>query len=123
EVDEVGIGQIHLVEEDEDLRHTHLAGQQYVFAGLRHGAVGGRYYQDSAIDLGGTGDHVLDVVGVTRHIDVCVVALVALVFLVRGGDGNTAGALFGCVVNLVVGDLFVDVAGQLLSENCGNSGG
>ena len=36
-------------------------------------------------------------------VDVGIVALVALVFHVRGGDGDTTGALFGGTVNLVVG--------------------
>ena len=58
-------------------RHTDLAGQQDVLAGLRHRAVGGRHDQDRAVHLGGAGDHVLDVVGVARAVDVGVVPLVA----------------------------------------------
>ena len=55
--------------------HADLAGEQDVLAGLRHRAVGGRDDQDRAVHLGGAGDHVLDVVGVARAVDVGVVPL------------------------------------------------
>ncbi len=70
------VDQIDLVEEDDDLGHADLAGQQDVLAGLRHRAVSGGDDQDRAVHLGGAGDHVLDVVGVARTVDVGVVPLV-----------------------------------------------
>src|SRR3954454_6590963 len=48
-------------------------GEQHVLAGLRHRAVGGGDHEDRTVHLGGTGDHVLDVVGVTRAVHVRVV--------------------------------------------------
>ena len=72
-------------------RHTDLASQQDVLAGLRHRAVGGRHDQDRAVHLGGAGDHVLDEVGVARAVDVGVVTLVGLVLDVRHGDGDGLG--------------------------------
>jgi len=69
-VDHVG-----LVEGDDDRRHFHLAGEQDVLAGLRHRAIGGRDDQDRAVHLGGAGDHVLDVVGMPRAVDVRVVTV------------------------------------------------
>ena len=69
-VDHVDLVQIH-----HERRHADLAGEQDVLAGLRHRAVGGRYHQDGAVHLGGTGDHVLHVVGVARAVDVRVVAV------------------------------------------------
>ncbi len=92
---------VDLVQVDDDVRHAHLTGEQDVLAGLRHGAVGGGDDQDRAVHLGGTGDHVLDVVGVARAVDVRVVALVGLVLHVRDGDGDAALALFGGLVDLV----------------------
>ena len=65
-----------------------LAGQQHVLTGLGHGAVGRGDHQDGAVDLGGAGDHVLDVVGVAGHVDVGVVAVVGLVLDVGDGDGD-----------------------------------
>ena len=94
---------VDLVEEDHHGRHLHLARQQHVLAGLGHRAVGGRDDQDRAVHLGRAGDHVLDVVGVAGAVDVGVVALVGLVLDVANGDGDAALALFGRVVDLVVG--------------------
>ena len=84
----------HLFRIDDDERHANLAGQQDVLAGLRHGAVSGRADQDGAVHLGGTGDHVLDVVGVTRAVNVRVVAVGGFVFDVGGVDGDAARLFF-----------------------------
>src|SRR5665647_389730 len=61
-----------------------------VLAGLGHRAVDSSDHEDRAVHLGGTGDHVLDVVGVTRRVDVRVVPLLGLVLDVRDVDGDTA---------------------------------
>ena len=74
-----------------------------MLAGLRHRAIGGGDDQDGAVHLRGAGDHVLDVVGVPRAVDVGVVPLGRLVFHVRGGDGDAARLLFRGGVDLVVG--------------------
>ena len=63
--------------------HFHLAGEQDVLARLGHRAVRRGDDEDGAVHLGGAGDHVLDVVGVTGAVDVGVVALVGLVLDVR----------------------------------------
>ena len=73
------VDQVDLFRNTTNARHTDLAGQQDVLAGLRHRAVGGRHDQDRAVHLGGAGDHVLDEVGVARAVDVGVVPLVGLV--------------------------------------------
>jgi hypothetical protein len=72
-----------------------------VLAGLRHRAVGGGDHQDRAVHLRGTGDHVLDVVGVTRAVDVRVVPLLGLVLDVRDRDRDAALLLLLRVVDLV----------------------
>ena len=95
-VDHVG-----LVQRDQDVGHADLAGQQHVLAGLRHRAVGGGDHQDRAVHLGGTGDHVLDVVGVAGGVDVRVVTLLGLVLHVGDVDRDTALTLLGRVVDLV----------------------
>ena len=75
ELEQLGIvDHVGLVERDHDRRHLDLAREQDVLARLRHRAVGGRDDEDRAVHLGGAGDHVLDVVGVTRAVDVRVVA-------------------------------------------------
>ena len=61
-----------------------------------------RHHQDRAVHLRRAGDHVLDVVGVARAVDVRVVALLRLVLHVRRGDRDAALALFRRLVDLVV---------------------
>jgi len=104
-------------------RHADLAGEQDVLAGLRHGTVGGGDHEDRAVHLRGAGDHVLDVVGVARAVDVRVVALVRLVLDVRDGDGDTALALLGSLVDLVerreVGHALLGLDLRDRSRECG----
>jgi hypothetical protein len=55
--------------------------------------------EDRAVHLRGARDHVLDVVGVARAVDVRVVAVRRLVLDVRGVDRDAALALLGSVVD------------------------
>ena len=72
-----------------------------MLTGLGHGAVGRRHHQDGAVHLGGTGDHVLDVVGVARHVDVGVVPILGLVLNVAYVDRDTALTLLGSLVDVL----------------------
>src|SRR5690554_189876 len=84
------INHVGLVQEHDDVRNAHLTGQQDVFAGLRHQAVSCGTYQDSAVHLGSTGDHVLHIVSVTGAVNVRVVTSRRIVLYVRGVDGDAA---------------------------------
>ena len=95
-VDHVGLVQRH-----DDVGDADLAGQEDVLLRLRHRAVGRRDHEDRAVHLGRTGDHVLDVVGVTRAVDVRVVARLGLVLDVRDRDRDTALPLLRRLVDLV----------------------
>ena len=97
----VVVDHVGLVEEHDDVGHADLAGEQDVLARLRHRAVGRRDHEDRAVHLRGAGDHVLHVVGVTRTVDVRVVAVLGLVLHVRGGDRDPALLLLGSVVDLL----------------------
>ena len=70
---------------------------------LRHRTVGRGHHQDRAVHLRGAGDHVLDVVGVARTVDVRVVPILRLVLDVRRVDRDPARLLLGSLVDLVVG--------------------
>src|SRR5665213_900345 len=94
---------VDLVERDHDVGHADLAREQYVLAGLGHGTVGRRDDEDGPVDLGGAGDHVLDVVGVAGHVHVGVVTFGRLVLNVGNGDRDAALLLFGRLVDLVEG--------------------
>src|SRR4051812_33964177 len=100
---------VGLVEGHHDVGDADLAGQEDVLLGLRHGAVGRRDHQDGAVHLRRTGDHVLDVVSVTRAVHVRVVTVLRLVLDVRDRDRDAAGLLLGRLVDLVEGGRLVEV--------------
>ena len=99
-----------------------LACEQDVLTRLGHRAVRGGDNKDRAVDLSGTRDHVLDVVGVARHVHVRVVALVGLVLDVGNVDRDPALLLFRRLVDLVEGDEGV-VLGVALREDLGDRRG
>ena len=69
--------------------------------GLRHRAVGRCNHEDRTVHLSRAGDHVLDVVSVTRAVDVRVVTRLGLVLDVRDRNRDTALTLFWRLVDLV----------------------
>ena len=102
ELEQLGVvDHVGLVEEHDDVRHADLAGEQDVLTRLGHGAVGGGDDEDRAVHLGRAGDHVLDVVGVARAVDVGVVPVGRLVLDVRGRDRDAARLLLRSVVDRV----------------------
>ncbi len=95
------VNHVSLVQEDNDVRHAYLTGQQDVLTSLRHRTIGSRANQDRAVHLGSTSDHVFDVVGVTWAVNVRVVTNVRVVLYVRGVDGDTTSFFFWSAVDLV----------------------
>ena len=93
-----------------------------MLAGLGHRAVGGSDNQDSAVHLGSTGDHVLDVVGVAGAVNVSVVAAGSLVLDVGDGDRDAALALLGSLVDVLEGGE-VGLAALSLRQSLGDGGG
>ncbi len=111
------VDHVDLVEEDDDVGHLDLAGEQDVLTRLGHGPVGGRDHEDGAVHLGGTGDHVLDVVGVTGAVDVGVVTGSGLVLDVGDGDGDATLSLLGRVIDRIEGAVLrVALEGQVLGD-------
>src|SRR5256886_904022 len=74
---------VHLVHEHHQKRHVHLPRQQHVLPRLRHRPVVRRHHHNRPVHLRRPRDHVLDVVGVPRTVDVRVVPLRRLVLHVR----------------------------------------
>ena len=123
EVDELLIvDHVALVQEDDDVLNADLTGEQDVLAGLSHGAVGGGDDQDGTVHLSSAGNHVLDVVGVARAVDVSVVALPGLVLDVGNVNGDAALTLLGSLVNVLEGSE-VSLAALGLREDLGNGRG
>ena len=70
---------VALVQENNDIRHADLTSQQQMLTSLSHSAVGSSDDQDSTVHLSSAGDHVLDIVGVARAVNVSIVtALVSV---------------------------------------------
>ena len=91
--------------------------------GLSHGAVGGGDDQDGAVHLSSAGDHVLDIVGVARAVNVSIVTLVGLILHVGGVDGDAALALLGSLVDAgVVLILSLALQSQILGDGGGQGG-
>src|SRR5437870_896744 len=90
-----------------------------MLAGLGHGAVGGGDHQDCAVHLGRAGDHVFDVVSMAGAVDVGVVPSIRLVLGVENINRDTALALFGSAVDLIVRRVF---GLTLFGEGGGNGG-
>lgn len=108
---------VDLVDEDNKSLDTDLTGEEQVLTGLGHLAVRGGDDNDGAVHVGGTGNHVLDVIGVTGAVDVGVVAVLGRVLDVGCGNGDTTLALFG---GLVDGAIVEEVGEALLSLALGD---
>src|SRR5262249_14862282 len=114
------VHQITLVEEHDDGGNPYLAREQDMLPRLGHGTIGGGDDEDGSIHLGGSGDHVLDVVGVSGAVHMGIMAFVGLVFQVGDIDGDASGFLFGGAVNVFKGHEFGAVVGV---EHSGDGGG
>ena len=131
---------VALVQENENGRHVDLTGEQQVLTSLGHGAVGSGDDQDSAVHLSSAGDHVLDIVGVARAVDVGIVtalnlgvvlaglvvvanAVEGLVLNVSGVDGDTTLALFRSLIDgAVIGVVSTALHGEELGDRGGQGG-
>ena len=86
---------------------------------LRHRAVIGRHHENRTIHLSGAGDHVLDVIRMTRAVHVSIVTFVGFIFHVSRRDGNASFTLFRRLVNLIKGHKrSLPALGQLLGNGC-----
>ena len=111
---------VALVQEHNDSGHAHLTGQEQVLFGLSHGAVGSSDYQDGAVHLCSAGDHVLDIVGVTRAVHMGIVPLLGLVLHVSGVNCDTTRLLLGSLIDGVIGlELGLAGEGQVLGDGSG----
>ena len=110
---------VAFVQVNNDIRHTNLFGEQDVFTSLGHRAVRRGNDQNSSVHLGGAGDHILDIVGVTRTVNVSVMTFIRFVLNMISSNGNTSLLLFGGIINLVNSPFF---GFALLGEHVGDRG-
>src|SRR6185295_5739588 len=95
------VNRVALVHEHDHRRHSHLPRKQNVLSRLRHRSVCSRNHQDRSVHLRSSGNHVLDVVRVSRAINVRVMPVLGLVFHVRCRDRDSACLLFRRVIDRV----------------------
>ena len=110
---------IALVQENNNVRNAYLTGQQDVLFGLSHNTISCSYNQDSAVHLSCTSDHVLNVVSMSRAVNVCVMSLLGLVFNVSGRNGDTTFSFFGSLIDIIESNCFAGA--QSLMKNLSNS--
>ena len=90
-----------------------------MLSGLRHLTVRGGDHNNGAIHVRGTCDHVLDVIGVTGAVNVCVMSGVGRVFDVGSRNGDTTLALFR---RLVDGAILEELCVALFGLSLGDGG-
>lgn len=88
-----------------------------------HLTVGSSNDDDGTIHVGGTSNHVLNVIGVTRAVDVGIVAALGLELDVGSGDGDTTLALLRSLVNGGVVEEVGQALGRLVLGDGGSQGG
>ena len=94
-----------------------------MLSGLSHRTVGSSNYEDSAVHLSGTGDHVLNVVSMTGAVNVSIVTLVGLILNVSGIDGDTSFSLLRSLIDHIVSlILSLTLHSESLGDSCGKSG-
>ena len=95
------IHHVHFVQEHQDGGDLDLPREQHVLEGLGHWPIRCADHEDGAVHLRGAGDHVLDVVAMTRRIDVRIMPGIGFVLDVLDRDRDAALALLGRVVDVV----------------------
>lgn len=133
---------VNLVDEDDELLDADLAGEKEMLTGLGHLTVGGTDHDDGTVHRCSTSDHVFDVwadvrkylhhlrtkqgeltIGMSRAVNVAVMAVGGLILDVGSVDSNTTGLLLGCLVNLsVVDKRCASGFGQDFCDSSGKSG-
>ena len=72
-----------------------------MLTGLRHRTIGGSHHENGTVHLRRTSNHIFDVVGMARAIDVSIVTDSRLIFHVRNRNGDATSAFFRRIVNLI----------------------
>jgi hypothetical protein len=90
---------VDLVDENDNALDTDLTGEEQVLSGLGHLSVASGNDNDGTVHGSSTSNHVLDVIGVTRAVNVGVMPVVGGVLDVCGGNGDTTLALLRSLVD------------------------
>ena len=94
-----------------------------MLTGLGHRTISRRNNQNSTVHLGSTGDHVLNIVGMSGAVYVSIVTLVGLILNVSSIDRDTTGTLFGSLIDHVIShELGIALQTKNLGDSSGQSG-
>lgn len=116
------INHIALVQEDDDVLDADLSAEKNMLTSLRHGTISCRHDKDTTVHSGGTRDHVLDVISVTRAVDMTVVSRISLILNRGSVNSDTSGLLFWRLVNIsVVLEDGVVLVGKVLGDGSSKS--
>ena len=96
------INLISLVHKYNNVRNANLTSEKQMFLCLSHRAVRRSNYEDSAVHLSSTCNHVLYIVSVSRAVNVCIVTIVCFVFNVSCINCDTTFSFFRCLIDHVV---------------------
>ncbi len=92
---------ITFVHEYNDVRNAYLTRKQDVLSCLSHNTIGSSYYQDRAVHLSGTSDHVFNIVRMSRAVNVSIVTFVSLILYVSGRNRDSTFSLFRSLVDVI----------------------
>ncbi|CAB4766737.1 unannotated protein [freshwater metagenome] len=95
------INHVSLVQSHNNVRNTHLTGQKHMLTRLRHRTISRSHHQNRTINLRSTRDHVLDVVSMTRHINMRIMPILRLVLNMSNRDRDTTSLLLRRLINLI----------------------
>lgn len=138
---------IDLVDKDDNPFDTDLAGEQQMFTGLgpavvscqnpcfgfssgygaamrgnQHLTIGSSNDNDSTVHRCSTSNHVLDVISVTRTVDMRVMTVIGFVFNVRRRDGDTTRLFLGRFIDGgIIAEVGIALGGLVLGDGSSES--
>src|ERR1035437_9219927 len=83
------VNHIYFIHKYKHSRYVYLVSKKNMFTCLRHWAVISSHNQNSTGHLGSTCNHILDIVSMSRTVNVCIVTFSCLIFNVSSVNGNT----------------------------------
>ena len=114
------VNHIALVQEYNQARNVYLTSQKDVLTSLRHRTVSCSNHDDCTVHLSGTSYHVLHIVGVSRAVNVRIVAVCSFILNVRSVDCDTTLFFFRSIVDRIER---TQLRKTLLCQNSSNGSG
>jgi hypothetical protein len=111
---------VSLIKENYKSGDSNLTSKEDVLTSLRHWAISCGDYENTAIHLGSSGDHVFHVVSVTWAVNVSIVTIFGLILNVSRGDRDTTLFLLRSGVDFIISLCFTTLS---LSEDSSDSSG